>query len=121
MDYLLRWENESVIRCEVRGFISRFDWLVPINESAGMAILQNPTARLLFVIPFFTFPFPKRPFRMIKQTVLAGHSYGFGLVLIVAFNPVTRLLIHTKLMDDDLRGKLAILTSMKQAHALLKD
>lgn len=122
MDFRLTWDDEkqSCVRCDIRGFIGQVDWLVPINDMAGMALIGDEAGvSSLIIIPFWSFPFPNRPFKFIKQAILAGQSYGLGKVIIVASNPITRRLLNTRLMDSDITDCLFIVSNQAKAHAIL--
>jgi hypothetical protein len=122
MNYQLAWDDDAqtIIRCEIRGFVGRVDWLMPINEVAGMALLsEQGKAHTIMHIPFFTFPFPNRPFEFVRQTIIAGHSYQLGKVVICAPNPITRALIGWKLMNADMKGKLYVVSTLAEARRLL--
>lgn len=122
MNFTLAWDNEqqTCVRCDIRGFIGQVDWLVPINDMAGMALIgDEASASSLIIIPFWSFPFPNRPFKFIKQAILAGQSYGLGKVVIVASNPITRRLLNTRLMDSDITDCLFVVANQKEGRDIL--
>lgn len=123
MNFTLHWDNEqqSCVRCDIRGFIKQVNWLEPINDMAGMALMSDAEkVSSMIVIPFGCFPFPNHPFSVMKTTILASQSYGLGKVAIVASNPFVRWLLQIRLMDDDIANSVFIVSNIAKARQLLQ-
>jgi hypothetical protein len=124
MKITLTWDDaaQTIVRWDCAGFIGWVEYIRYVNETASMAFLgASGKAHSLMHIPFFTFPFPERPYQYMAQAILASQSYGLGIVVVAAPNPFTRLLLRWKLGDERLKGAFYVVSSLGAGRALLSE
>jgi hypothetical protein len=91
----LHWDNpeQTIVRWEFDGWIGIVDYMIPINETAAMGILNDGRADSILNIGM-RLPFPNRHPRQLLKPVLAARSYGLGYIVIVTRNPIAIAIIR---------------------------
>ncbi len=122
MDVTLHWDDdeETIVRWEFTGFMGRVDYIIPVNETAGMGIMAGGRADVI-VNMGWKLAFPLRPMPEMKKPILATRSYGLGCVVMVVKNPLARWLIQSRLLDDEeMRQVCAITPSLAAARVKIE-
>jgi hypothetical protein len=91
----LHWDDpeQTIVRWEFDGLIGMLDYMMPINETASMGILNSGRADIILNIGM-KLPFPNRHPRTLVQPVLAARFYGLGYIVIVTRNPLAAAIIR---------------------------
>lgn len=100
MRFTVAWddENEQVVRWEFQGIFGWLNYMILSNETAGMVLLsESGHANTLVRIRWWQFPLPDHGFRALRIMINANESFKFGVVVIAAGNPFTRLLLRVML------------------------
>lgn len=122
MQVKLFWDNDdqTIIRWEFSGLIGITNYIVPINESAGMAMMANGKADNIINLGY-KLPFPNRRIRALEQAIAAAHWYGLGIVVIVTRNPIARLILRfTLLKSSQLQGVLYTAQTVDEAYQIIE-
>lgn len=118
MHVKLSLEEASLIRWDFIGFIGVIDYIIPLNETAAIAIATDTDGVVVLVNMGWTIPLPNRSFGTIRQAVRAAPS-NIQRIIIVCANPLTRLVMMLTLgRYADLKERLVIVGSMKKAEEI---
>jgi len=101
----LQWDNpeQTVVRWEFEGWIGVLDYIITVNETASMGILNG--GRIDSILNMnLKLPFPNRHPRELIKPVVAAQSYGLGYVVVVTRNPIA-----TAIIDATFRNQPATL------------
>jgi len=101
----LQWDNpeQTVVRWEFEGCIGVLDYIITVNETASMGILNG--GRIDSILNMnLKLPFPNRHPRELIKPVVAAQSYGLGYVVVVTRNPIA-----TAIIDATFRNQPATL------------
>lgn len=118
MQVHLHWDDdaETIVRWEFDGVIGMTDYMIPVNETAGMGIMAGGRADVIVNIGW-KMPLPNRPLPQIKKPLQAARHYGLGYTVMVVKNPLARWIINTGLLDsDEMREACYVVTSLHAAR-----
>jgi len=101
----LQWDNpeQTVVRWEFEGWIGVLDYIITVNETASMGILNGGRVDSILNMNL-KLPFPNRHPRELIKPVVAAQSYGLGYVVVVTRNPIA-----TAIIDATFRNQPATL------------
>ncbi len=121
MNVRYMWDDadETIVRWEFDGFIGVVNYIIGVNETAAMGIQKGGRAHTI-VNMGFKIPLPNRRLREMKKPMLAARWYGLGYVVIVARNPLARLIIQQAFLSDaEMKEALAVVSSLSEARHLI--
>jgi|GEM_PF-707219 hypothetical protein len=119
----LHWDDpeQTIVRWEFDRWIGMVDYIIPINETASIGILNSGRADSILNIGM-RLPFPNRYPRELFKPVNAARSYGLGYVVIVTRNPLAMAVIQAVFKGSDSAGRgLYIVGSLAAARQLIAD
>jgi hypothetical protein len=118
MHVTLTWDDtaETIMRWQFSGWIGLVDYIQPINETARLAIFAEDAVDAI-IDTGWRLPFPNRPFKYLRQAILAAPP-SLRLVVIASPNPFTRWVIALRLTRryPELAGRLAVVNSLAAAR-----
>jgi hypothetical protein len=121
MKFTMVWEDETqtVTRIDITGGIGFLDYIVPMNEAGGWALLADGNIDVI-VNMGMPIPFPARPFPRVRDALM-GAPRNITSIIIVSANSVTRMVTQAMLLNPypELKAKLRLVHSMDAAHALI--
>lgn len=100
-----------IVRWMFTGWIGvgMVDYMIPTNETAAIGMSRGGRAHTLIDLGW-KLPLPNRPFRYVKQGLLAAQWYGFGRAAIVSYNPLAWLLLWLVLTRDPALAEVLTMT-----------
>ncbi len=109
----LQWDNpeQTVVRWEFEGWIGVLDYIITVNETASMGILNGGRVDSILNMNL-KLPFPNRHPRELIKPVVAAQSYGLGYVVVVTRNPIA-----TAIIDATFRNQPATLHVVRSLDA----
>lgn len=117
----LHWDDnaETIVRWEFSGVVGMIDYLIPVNETAGMGIMAGGRADVIVHLGW-KLPLPNRPLPEIRKPLQAARHYGLGYTVLVVKNPLARWIINAGLLNTDaIREACHIVPSLAAARAHL--
>ena len=118
MDVQLQWDNEAetIVRWDFTGWLGTLNYLIPINETARMSIFADEPIAAIINIGWHM-AFPNRPFKYLRQAILAAPP-GLRMIIIACPNPLARLIMRARLLDDILSNRVILVNSLAAARRL---
>jgi hypothetical protein len=118
MPVQLKWDDDQqqVVRWEFTRAIEVLDYIIPVNETAAMAMMGNGKADII-VNMGWRLCFPSHSMHTVKQALLAARWYALGTVIIVSRNPLALAIIAVTLRrDPELSGVLFVVPALEDAR-----
>lgn len=114
----LLWDEPfpNTVLWRFEGAVGMIDYLPPMNDSIGRAMVEPDTRYDVLVNMGWAVPLPNRPFRYLAQAIV-GAPPNLGLVVCASENPLTRAVIAATLgRDPSLAGKFLLFGSYEAAR-----
>ena len=68
----------------------------------------------------YKLPLPNRRLSELKKPLLSARWYGLGYVIVVAHNPIARMIIQQAfLRDAEMKDALSVVSSLSSARSLI--
>ncbi|MEO0564119.1 MAG: hypothetical protein AAF125_18585 [Chloroflexota bacterium] len=111
--------RENCVLWRFEGFIGVIDYMPPMNDSIGRAMIDPDTDYFVVLDMGAAMPFPNRSFGRVAQPII-GAPPNLKRVVIASTNPLTRLLIAITLGREPLlQDKLRVISNMGAVDAHL--
>ena len=115
------WDDtdETIVRWEFDGFVGLVNYMIAVNETAAMGIQKGGKANTI-VNMGYKLPLPNRRLSELKKPLLSARWYGLGYVIVVAHNPIARMIIQQAfLRDAEMKDALSVVSSLSSARSLI--
>jgi hypothetical protein len=121
MNFSMTWDDdaETIVRIDITGGVGLLDYIVPMNEAAGLAMIADGQVAVI-VNMGMTIPYPARPFPRVRDALM-GAPRNIDAIVLASGNPLTRLTTRIMLLNPyrELSAKVHLVDSLAAARQLV--